>query len=801
LIVLFRSFTRSFWREPAFALGSVAVLALGIGAATAIFTLLEKVVLQPLPFPRSDRLLWLYRSSPTDTSTLRDFTPPEYLQLQKQNTFFEKLAAIRPGLIAYEAAGDSELIWVANVTEDFFSTLGNPIEAGRVFYADEHRSGNNRHAILSYEFWQSHYGGNLSAIGKQIDLDGLICAIVGILPKDYPLDTEYQVLLPLVHESFKFLADSRSLRPFGRLRNSITVEQAQAEAQSIEPQIEEIEPSIRNWGFRFLPFPNKILGNLRQTLWSLGGAVGCLLLITCANLACLFLVRGARRSREMAIRAAVGAETRDLMLQGLGESTLVAVLGGMLGYPLASWGIRLLLLADPGVLPRAYQIRPDFWTVLFSIVLSLLTGLIFGALPAWRASRADVQTVLHEYSRASTTDRASGYFRSVLVTIEVALGVMLLAVALLFAQSFERLEQTPLGFETRNVITFEASLTGHRFSKPETQAEFFRSLAQRLEQAPGVRAVGSALELPLRGEVHIMGIWLDTQEEKSPQTILQTDTREITPGYFEAMGIPLLSGRAFLWSDAAGSHPVAIVNREFEKKYFPSGALGHRLFRSGDSHALEIVGVTGGIREMSVAEEPKPELFLALTQAPVPVQSFAILADGGPPGPAFAKLAPVIRREATAVDPHVAIDRLSMMQTSVDTSIAGPRLRRSLLLLFALAAVGLSAIGLYGLIALTVAEQAREIGIRMALGAEVGHARWMTIRRGFGWTSLGLGAGLIGAYVAAKMMESMLYGVQPADPLVYGGTACIFISVTAVASYLPARRITAAQPLKILREA
>ncbi len=781
---------------------SVAVLALGIGAAIAIFTLLEKIVLEPVPFPQSSHLLWIYRVSGGDSTTFRDLTPPEYTELQKRSTFFEKTAAIRPGLVTYTANGDSELVLVANVTDEFFATLGSPLEAGRSFRSEEHKGGNNRHAILSYEFWQRRYRGDRGVIGKQIDLDGLLCDIVGILPMDYPLDSDYQVLLPLVDESFRFLATSRSLRPFGRIKESATAEQALAEAQSIAVQIGEIDPTTRNWGFYLISFPDKILGGLRQTLWSLGAAVACLLLITCANVASLFLVRAARRSREMAIRAAVGAGTRDLVLQGLGESTVVAVLGGLLGYPLAVWGIRLLLFADPSVLPRAYQIRPDGWTILFSIALSLLTGVVFGALPAWRASQADVQSVLREYSRGSSADRSSGYFRAALVTIEVALGVVLLATSLLFARSFDRLASTPLGFNTSNVVTFEASLTGRRFSKPESQSAYYMNLVQRLEHAPGVEAVGSAIELPLRGEVHVIGVWLDSQEEKSPQTVLQTDAREVTPGYFHAMGIPMVSGRAFEWSDGATSSAVAIVSREFEARYFPGGAVGRRLIRSlgAEPRTVEIVGVSRGIREASLAEEPRPELFLPLTQAPVPMQAFAVHADSGPPSAAFAKLAPVIRREAAAVDPRVAIERLGTMQQSVDRSIAGPRLRRSLLLLFAVAAVLLSAIGLYGLIALTVAEQSKEIGIRMALGAELGQARWLMLQKGFRWAGLGVGAGLIAAYAAARAVQSMLYGVKPEDGLVYVGTAGVFLLVTAVASYLPARRITALEPLKVLKE-
>jgi putative ABC transport system permease protein len=577
----------------------------------------------------------------------------------------------------------------------------------------------------------------------------------------------------------------------------VTLAQASAEGQSVAAQLGELQPAEAGWGFRFIGFSDKILGRVGPSLWALTGAVGCLLLIVCANATSLFAARAAGRGREMAVRAAVGAQRGHLIRQLLGETTVVALLGGLLSYPLSLGVLRALLLLDPGVLPRFYQVHPDGWTVLFCVVLSTLTGLALGVVPAFRASSVDLQTVLREGDRSGSPGRRTSLLRAGLVSAQVALGAVLLTTSLLFVRSFERLLNVPAGFEPRGVLTFQVTMTGLRHRRPESQLAFYEELIQRLERQPGVEAVGSSTLLPLDGEIHLTGVWLDSQTERTPQTLIQTDLREVSPDFLPALGVPLRSGRLFTRADRSTTPGVAIVNRAFEQAYYPAGALGHRLIQNAYSgpQTLEIVGVAESVRELSLSQEPRPELLVALAQSPVEIQAFVVRAKG-----VLATLAPAIRQEAAAVDPLVPIENLRTMEENVNRSISTPRLRRTLLVGFAGTAVLLSALGLYGLISLIVVERKREIGIRMALGAELRAVRWMLVENGLAWAGAGVVAGLVATYPAARGMESMLYGVQPGDILVYLDAVILFLGVAALASYLPARRITALEPMGALRE-
>ena len=788
---------RAFLREPAVLVTAVAVLALGIGSSTAIFTVLQKLVLEPLPFAQADRLLWISRVAPGDPKTLRDLTGPEFTEFQRRNSFFEKTAAIRPQLVTITGPGDPELIQHATVTQDFFAALQGNISSGRIFLPDEYRRGHNLLAVLTYAFWRRYFRGDAGILGKQIDLDGLRLQVVGILALDFPLDQEYQVLSPLVVDSPALQSNVRAFRVFGRLKAGVSETQAAAEAQSVAVQLGELQPAESRWGFRFIRFSDKILGNVRQTLWAFTAAVACLLLIVCANTTSLFVARGAGRSREMAIRAAVGAQRVDLIRQLLGESTLVALVGGLLSYPLALGVLRTLPLLDPNTVPRLYQIRPDAWIVVFCVGLSVLTGLAFGAVPAGRASRVDLQSVLREGDRSGSASRTTSLFRAGLVSAQVALDVILLTTSLLFARSLERLSNAPAGFEPRGVLTFEVTMTDQRHRRPENQLAFYEELIRRVEPLPGVEAVGSSILLPLNGQIHLTGVWLDSQAERSPQTLIQTDLREVTPGYFPALGIPARSGRMFTWADRPASPSVAIVNRAFEKAYYPAGALGRRLIQNAYSgtRTLEIVGVVESVRDVSLDQEPRPELFLALTQSTLEIQAFAVRATG-----ALSALVPAIRKEAAAVDPLVPVEKFHTMEENVNRSISTPRLRRTLLALFAGVAVFLSALGFYGLISLIVVERRREIGVRMALGAGLGRVRWMVVANGLAWAGAGVVVGLAGAYGAARWMESLLYGVQPGDVVVYVESAMLFLAVAAIASFLPVRRITSQEPMIALHE-
>ncbi len=789
---------RTYLRAPAFTLAAAVVLALGMGATTAIFTLVNSLLLEPLAYPDSGRLMWIWSVPPRNSTALNELSGGDFLEIRRQSRTFESLACFFRGSWNVTGIGEPQRLPGARVSEGFFETLGVRPMLGRGFLPDEHQTGREMVVIFSYGFWRQRFGGDPGAVGRHVTLDGIPYEVVGIMGPDFPLATEYDMWAPMPRDSiYANGARFRVLRAIGRLKKGVRLEHARAEATAMAAGLEQRFPGDRGYSLKLVTFTDQEVSGVRETLWIFAAAVGCVLLIACSNVASLLLARGAARVREMAVRAAVGASRAALVRQLLVESALLAVAGGALGFPLAVEGVRLLVALDPSAFPRAQEIQADWGVLGFAFLLSLITGLIFGIVPALRGSGVNLRDALKDGGRSGTAGRRGNRLRSTLVVIEVALGVMLMAGAGLLARSFRALTEVRRGYDTRNVLTMQIALTGVRYRDMVECERFLARLIPQVEQLPGVEAVGSTNNLPLSTERNTAGVWLDTQPVHSRETRIVLDNRVVTPGYFRAMGVPLLAGRFFEWTDRPEAPKVAIVNEAFAHQVFPQGdAVGRRVTMDAvPPWFLEIVGVVGSFRERSLTEEPRSEIFTVLTQTPMNWQTLVVRSAGDPAG-----LSGAVRGVIASVDKDVPVFNVRTMQEQMNQSLAQPRLRGALLAVFSVVALVLASLGIYGVIACAVAERRQEIGIRMALGARQDEVRRMVVAQGLKLTLAGLALGLVGAVATTRLLRGFLFGVSSGDPLTFVATAGVFIAVALAASYLPARRATQVDPLKVLRE-
>jgi len=617
------------------------------------------------------------------------------------------------------------------------------------------------------------------------------------MPQGFPFAAEHDMWVPLQVDTGATPRRSHAVRTIGRLRKGIRLEQAQVEASAFAADLAQRFPDDAGFSLKAESFLDREVGGVRQSLWIFGAAVGCVLLIACSNVASLVLARGAVRVREMAVRAAVGASRTVLIRQLLIESALLSLCGGALGFPLAVLGVHLLMALGPHALPRASEIRVDPGVLAFAFLVSLATGMIFGVFPALRGSRVDLANALKEGGRSGTAGRDRNRFRAALVVVEVALGVVLMAAAGLLTRSLQALTHIDPGYRVRNVLTMRIALTGPSYRDLEECRRFFDRLIPALEQIPGVEAAGTTNWLPLRPDRNTVGIWLDTQPVRSEDTRLRLDNRVVTPGYFRAMGVPLIAGRFFETTDRAGNPQVVVVNNAFAREFFPRGdAVGHRVTVDfGTPWIAEIVGVVGSVREASLAEDPRRELFTSYNQTTILGQSLVVRTTGDPAGYAAA-----IRNAVASIDKNVPVYDTRTMQAQVDESLAQPRMRGVLLSVFSAIALVLASLGIYGVIACAVAERRQEIGIRMALGAGRSQVRRMVVNEGLKLTVIGLLVGLAAAAATTRLLAGFLFGVTPGDPFTFIATAAVFVVVAIAASYLPARRATRVDPLTVLRQ-
>lgn len=790
---------RTLLKKPGFAAITVLTLALGIGINSAIFSVVNAVLLRPLPFAEADRLVYVEGLDFRDNTKGGSISPPDFLDYREQTHSFERFAAFQPLSFTLTGEGEPERVTSARVSAGFFETLGvQPVAGGRTFHADEEQDGRNGVVVVSYGLWQSRFGSDPKLVGKTLALNGQNATIIGIMPPNFQFPREAQLWTPIAFKTPPMsLRRSHFLQAVGRLKNGVTLEQAQAEVNNIAHGLEKQYPeSNTHFGLGLTLLPERLVGQMRLTLLVLLGAVGLVLLIACANVANLSLARGVSRHREIAIRSALGASRVRVVRQLLTESVLLALGGGGLGLLLAVWSVDLIVAFSPENLPRIKEVTIDWRVLLFTLFVSLLTGIIFGLFPALSTSKSNLTETLKEGSRG-TMGAKGQRLRALLVVSEVALSLMLLVGAGLLIKSFLRLTHVDPGFTVTNVLTMQLSLTRAKYPEPQQTAAFFQSLVSRIESLPGVQAAGTVTELPLSGQDNYTFF---TIEGKPPVAFgsLENDAsiRVVSPNYFRAIGIPLLKGRFFTDRDSINAPKAIVVSESFARRFLPNeDPIGKRLtIDFGQPWTGEITGVVGSIHHSSLAQEPTGEMYVNHAQTPKPMTNLVVRAAGDP-----SKLTAAIRSEVQALDKDLPIYNVKTMEQRVSESAAQPRFRTLLLGLFACVALLLASVGIYGVISYSVTQRTHEIGIRLALGAQASDVLRLVVKQGMVLALIGIVIGLVAAFAVTRVMVSLLYGVTATDPVTFVGVSLLLAGVALVACLVPARRATKVDPMIALR--
>ena len=792
---------RALLRRPGFTAAVTLTLALGIGANTAIFSVVNGVLLKPLPYPNDERLMTLwtrFSSGQHETASM-----PDYTDWKSQSTSFASMSAYANSNDNLAAVGgDPERVPSARVIPDFFSTLGVLPEVGRWFLPEEFVFGSHRVVVLSHGLWERRFGANRAIVGQTITLNARPFTVVGVAPESMRMPARAQLWSPYAVDPAGQPPSRRGdfLSVIGRLKPGITPARASTEMESIARRLASEYPNTNtNVGVDVVPLHDQLVGNIKPALLVFTGAVAFVLLIACANVANLLLARATAREREMAVRAALGAGRGRLMRQMLTESLLLSAAGGALGLLLAWWGVQGLKAAAPTTLPRLDEIRLDPMALAFTAVAVVVTGILFGLAPAMRGSALALHGALTAGGRAGIGGGHGERLRGILVMTQVALALVLLVGSGLLVRTFSRLQQVDLGFDAGHVLTAQVVLPSAKYSSPEQRLAFFNALHDRLAGTPGVQAVGLTSDVPLVGgyaynSFGIVGQPAPQPGQNTPDAVPTVATAE----YFSALKIPLLAGRMFGSGDGPNAPQVAIVNRELVQKHFTGrNPIGERISFGNVSDStswLTIVGVVASTRLEGVGLESYPQVFTPLTQSASGFLYVVARTAGDP-----LALAPTLRRELATLDPAQPIANVASMEQRASTSVAQTKLNSVIITLFACVALVLASVGIYAVISYAVAQRTREIGIRMALGAARTDVLRLIVRDGMAPAIIGVVIGALGALGLTRLMRSLLYGVSATDPLVFGVVASMLVAVALGACYVPARRAARVDPNVALR--
>jgi putative ABC transport system permease protein len=787
---------RGLIKRPAFTVIALVALALGIGANTAIFSLVNAVVLRPLPFPEPERLVWVFgnvRNGPGRASV----SPGDFVDYRNHNKTFEQFAAsgMLPLPATLTGSGEPERLRASNVTGNYFQTFGVAPVLGRGFSLENEKTGNDQVAVLSYALWQRRFVGDPAIVNKKIVLNGKACEVIGVMGENVSLPQAADLWVPMNFDVDQEMKQrfAHFLRPIGRLKPGVNLAQAQADTDLIAAQLEKQFPdSNTGWNLRLVSLREQLVGGSRTTVFILFGAVAFVLLIACANVANLLLVRAAARQREVALRTALGASRGRIMRQMITESLLLAICGGALGTLFAAWGVNLLVKLSENSIPPTVQVKIDATVLGFTLLVSVVTGVLFGLAPAFRTAKVNLIDSLKEGSRGEGHSAVRSRTRSALVIFESAVAVVLLIGAGLLIRSLVALQNVNPGFDAHNLLTMRIDLPRQKYNSPEKAGNFFRELETRVSGLPGVEAAGMVTELPLSGQLNDIPFTVEGRPPVSPDQQFGADFRRINQNYFSAMRIPLLRGRNFTEQEVAQGDKLVIVSKQLVDAVFPNEEpLGKRII-TFNNEPFEIVGIAGDLLHQSLGGQPIPAMYFPKRQNG---GTNLVLRTTGDP----LSLVGAVRNEVRAIDPDQPIAAVRPMTEWVDSSVAAPRYRTTLFGLFAALAMILAATGIYGVMSYSVAQRTHEIGVRMALGARRFDVLKLVVGQGMLLTLIGVAIGLAAAFALTRVMASLLFGVTAKDPITFVVVSALLIAVAFVACFVPARRATKVDPLVALR--
>ncbi len=786
-------------RSPGFTAVAELTLALGIGANTAIFSVANAVLLQPLPYKDPDRLVRLWESNPGRNWPFFSASAPNFDDWTKQNQSFESLAASEGGTLNLTGDGEPERLVSRRVSSTFFPLLGIEPALGRNFTREEDQPGSTRVVILSHGFWQRRFGSDPKILGRALQLNGEPNEVVGVLPAEFQFSPGTEVYAPLAidwNQRGRANRSNHTLLVVGRLKPGLTLAQAQADMDGIAKRLEQQHPETNSgWGVRTATFYDWFFTQeTRQGIWVLLGAVGFVLLIACANVANLLLARLPGRRRELALRVALGAERSRVLRQLLTESALLASLGCLGGMLLAAWGTDMIASSTSINVPRLDETRLDGVVLAFSVLLSVVTTVVFGLAPALQASRANLHDVLKEGSRGMAGSRHR--LRAALVVSEIALALMLLVGAGLMLRSLLHLQSVPLGFQAENVLVMRINLPQGRYPDGGQRVEFYNRLLERMRSVPGVREAAAVSGLPFESWNWAQELYFEGRESTGEP--LSADVQAVTPSFFRTLEIPLLGGRDFSVQDGdRDASRVVVVSQGFARRFFPGqDAVGQRFRTQPTESPFAIVGVVADIRPNgdSLRGEPRPTFYYCSCQ--IGFSSMALVVRTGP---LPETMTAALRGQVGALDPELPVYNVGTMEDIVATAVGETRFQTTLLALFAGLALLLAAVGIYGVMAYSVSQRAQEIGVRMALGAQPGSVLSLLLGQAARLAGLGVVLGLASAFALSRLLGTLLYRVTPTDPATFAGVSLLLLLVTLLASYVPARRAMRVDPMVALR--
>ncbi|HEY4575019.1 MAG TPA: ABC transporter permease [Thermoanaerobaculia bacterium] len=793
-------------RQPGFTAVAALTLALGIGANTAIFSVVEAVLLRPLPYRHAERTVLLWESQPHRDVARNVVNPANFLDWREQAKSFDQMAAFADRRFNLTGGGEPEEVPAQSVTPNLFSLLGAGAELGRTFTPEDAKPDHDGVAILSHGLWQRRFGGAPDIIGRTLSLNGRGVTVIGVMPADFQWFIREKSLtgkpaelwIPLGFTEEQRVRRGRFLQAVARLAPGVSLARAQAEMGAVAGRLETQYPKFNHgWGVSVVPLRDQLAGEIKPALLVLLAAVGFVLLIACVNVASLLLARAAGRHKEIAIRSSIGAGRRRIIRQLLTESLLLALLGGALGLLLSYAGLKALVALSPPNLAGVGQAGLDLPVLAFTLAVTVLTGVVFGLAPALEASRVNLGGALNESGRGNAGSRRGRRLRDALVVAEVGLALVLLVGAGLMIRSFLRLQAVHPGFDAKGLLTMRALLPAAKYADDDRQIAFFRQAAARLRTLPGVISASVVSALPFADLGAATSFSIEgtsfTHEADKPTT----DVRVVDEEYFHTLRIPLLAGRTFTAQEAVEDRKVAVINETLARKYFPGvNPVGKRILvnMTAEPTYTEIIGVVGDARYASLDGELHPMVYWTAPHLTYSAMTFVLRTAGDP-----ADLAPAARREILAIDKDQPVSDVRTMESWLSESLARTRFGTLLLGAFAGLALTLAAAGLYGVMSYSVVQRQNEIGVRMALGARAKDVLRLVIRQGLALALAGVALGLLGALALTRLLSSLLYGVSATDPLTFAALALLLTAVSWIACYIPARRAARVDPLIAMR--